>query len=150
MTLKVRDGGTLREITAFKLKYLGVERNVRAAKVYHSGALRTFYEASDPLTATASPSAQIAISALSEITSAPVTVTPTGGLAPYTYSWAVTSFAGTTPTIGNAGFATTDFSQINVGVGALHNCSFTCTVTDALGSTATAVTTVRFKRETGA
>jgi hypothetical protein len=150
MTLKVRDGSATREAASLKVKHLGAVRTARTAKVYHSGALRTFFVAANPLTASASHADQTVISSLSSFSSDSVTVTPGGGTAPYSYSWAITSFEGTTPTIGNTSFATTAFTQGGLLNGEENTCTFTCTVTDALANTATAIATVTFNRDTGA
>ena len=68
------------------------------------------------------------------VTSASVTITASGGTAPYTYSWAKKSGDAITATAASS--ATTAFNG-TVGVGETITAVFTCTVTDSAGSPAT-------------
>lgn len=68
------------------------------------------------------------------IASNSVTVTPTGGVAPYSYSWALG--VGTTITINSAAAATTGFTSIgSVPPWTAYEDTATCTVTDSTGGT---------------
>jgi hypothetical protein len=61
------------------------------------------------------------------------TATATGGVAPYTYSWAVTSGQA----VGLYGaFTSTVYAQFGGGAGT-YTSTLTCTVTDSLSHTAT-------------
>jgi hypothetical protein len=64
-----------------------------------------------------------------------VTAVPTGGLSPYTYSWAKVS--GDTFTIGSATSASTSFN-ITVSFGDYLSAVYRCTVTSADGQVVTA------------
>lgn len=76
-----------------------------------------------------------------DITTSATAASATGGAAPYTYAWAQ---YGTTPetwTIGAATSASTAFTATNIADGAIAFAYFKVTITDALGSKATAIVT---------
>lgn len=75
------------------------------------------------------------------VTTGTTTATPTGGQAPYTYSWARVGAGSGTPTAPTA--ATTAFTR-GMGLGETADETFRCTVTDALGATATADVDAQF------
>jgi hypothetical protein len=75
----------------------------------------------------------------STVTTNAVTVTPTGGTAPYTYAWAYVS--GDTFTIDASTAATTTFTR-TVGSSTMYSAVYRCTVTDAAAATATIDVTV--------
>ena len=66
-----------------------------------------------------------------------VTATPSGGAAPYTYSWSLVS--GTSFTVNSASSATTSFSKTAAGSsgGTTYSATYRCTITDFYGYTAT-------------
>jgi hypothetical protein len=66
------------------------------------------------------------------ITTGGVTITPTGGTAPYTYAWAKQS--GDTVNVTAPTAATTTFSQTG-GAGEVFNATYCCTVTDDVAAT---------------
>lgn len=73
------------------------------------------------------------------LTSNTTTVTPAGGVAPFTYAWAYLSGdTGVNPTAASS--ATSAFSG-SIAVGEVKSTTFRCTVTDANGATATASVT---------
>lgn len=80
----------------------------------------------------------------STATTDPTTVTPTGGVAPYTYSWAFVS--GNTATINSPTSATTTFTRSvfldTAGQSVFRTGVYRCTVTDSASQTATADVTV--------
>lgn len=142
MALKIRDGGTLRTITKLKIKQAGVLREIRTLKVMHGGTLRTVATFAGPLSATVSPSQVPGDgrgASNATITTTAATAQPTGGLSPYTYSWALTTNGG-----GNASTAlasssaSTAFRKTGVPAEALYTDRWTVTVTSADGQTATA------------
>lgn len=114
-------------------------------RAYISGAWKDVAVFIAPLSATAAPSVidEIIIGAGTIITP-PVTVTPAGGLAPYTYSCVRVS--GTGGTVTNPTSATTSFRRA-MGNGEVVTNVFRWTVTDALSSTTTADVTVNFTSE---
>jgi hypothetical protein len=105
---------------------LATEANISAASVAASAGA---------LTATASPSslykAQVGSGA---VTTDPVTITPAGGTAPYTYAWAYKSgYASFTPSSATA--ATVDFTSASLSIGQTRSGVWTCTVTDDAAAT---------------
>jgi hypothetical protein len=146
--VRVRHGGAARLLTSVKAKHLGSLRTIRTIKVMNNGVLRTVYSAASSLSASADDSTVVAISEDATISTQTVTITPSGGQAPYNYSWAVTSFTGSpTPTISSASFASTYFTQ--TGVSASDSAVFTCTVTDNLGDEVEVAVNVTFIRNSG-
>lgn len=82
-----------------------------------------------PLTAVAAPSARSAVGTTSTLVTMASVCTASGGVAGYTYAWALTSGAGisaTTPTT-----ASTTFTATGMAVGEIRNATFVCNVTDA-------------------
>jgi hypothetical protein len=99
------------------------------------------------MSASASPSTLYELSTNANITSDNTTVTPTGGVAPYTYSWAKVS--GDTLTLSNASAATTNFSKNGIPEWEFVSALYRCTVTDSSSPalTATADVDVTLERE---
>lgn len=94
---------------------------------------------SGDLTASASPTFVSKLDSLGagSKTTDSTTVTPSGGVAPYTYSWAKKS--GDTIAPDSASAATTTFTG-TVTAGAFASAVYTCTVTDSTGGTALTTT----------
>ena len=84
-------------------------------------------------TASASPTSLYKSTLTSSATTSSTTVTPSGGTAPYTYSWAKVS--GDTVTITSPTAATTTFSKSGMGVGDTFSGTYRCTVTDSTSGT---------------
>lgn len=88
---------------------------------------------SGALTATADKSAVVGTRVgAGTATTATVTITPSGGTAPYTYAWAKKSGDTIAPTAATS--AATAFSG-SVTVGELKKAAYTCTVTDNVAAT---------------
>lgn len=100
--------------------------------------------ASIPTAKAAPTSVSVTGSAASETTPS-TTVTPTGGLAPYTYAW-TWSVGGTSITIGSPSSATTTFNNGSMTSGSTLTGTAKCTVTDALGQTCIATVAVSLSR----
>lgn len=133
MTLKDASG-VLQTITAVQVKDGSSMRSIVRMKVMDGATLRTVATFVQPLTASA-PAGEFTRSFDSEtMTSDPVTCTPSGGLAPYTYLWTVVSgtVSITTPTA-----ASTTFSKTVTTPSVQEFATVRCTVTDSAGSTAT-------------
>lgn len=77
--------------------------------------------------------------AAANLTTSSTTVTPTGGVAPYTYAWTQVGTPPYTWVIGSAAAATTNFTCNSLGVGNSTSEDFLCTVTDAVGAKSTVV-----------
>jgi hypothetical protein len=99
------------------------------------------------MTASASPTSLYKTGPTSSQTTASVTVTPSGGVSPYTYSW--TLLTGDTLTVNSPTAATTTFSMTGMISGDSFDATYRCTVTDSTGGTpltATADVTVTIER----
>lgn len=75
-----------------------------------------------------------------------LTATPAGGKAPFTYSWSTLSHTGSSPTITSPTSASTTASAV-VAANTDQTATVQVTVTDALGSTATATGTFFFSNQ---
>src|SRR5690606_22095433 len=139
--MRVLDNGTLRTITGGWVKQAGILRRLKTMKVKDGDTLRLVGKFASPLSASlpeftstgevSPPSPQVV--------SAQATVIVTGGFPPFSYSWVRVS--GNSFTIGSPSGATTTFSAPLIAPSALSGL-YRVTVTDALGDTATAETTV--------
>jgi len=128
------DGGTWRTINSARVRIENVWRNVTSVRVYQGGAWRDAATFIQPLSVSLSATSVNAdVQGSGIATSAPVTATPSGGVAPFTYSWTRVSGLSSTATTPTA--ATSAFSRF-VGVGESASEEWRCTVTDALGTTA--------------
>lgn len=85
------------------------------------------------MTASASPTSLYKVGPTSSQTTASTTVTPTGGVSPYTYSWAL--LTGDTLTITSPTAASTTFSVTGLISGDSRTATYRCTVTDSTGGT---------------
>lgn len=96
-----------------------------------------------PLSVSISPDAQGLASSNkpTRVVTNAVTATPTGGKAPFSYVWSLLSGS---PTITSPTNASTTFSQV-VAPGGSASATARVTVTDALGSTATADVSISFE-----
>ena len=145
MPWHARDGGIWRTITSPAVRVSGSWQPVQNAWVRVSGAWQNFYAAVTSFTASASPTFVTGLNIISAPDDCPVTtnsttVTPTGGVAPYTYSWAYVS--GDSATVNSPTSATTTFSRNvfinNPGQSFIRSGVYRCTVTDSASQTATA------------
>lgn len=123
----------------------GTWRTLKYAEAYYSGAWRKIVSFVLPLTLSATGGSGSAAS--STVTGNTATATPSGGLAPFTYSWV--HLSGATMTINTPSSASTTFTASGVADGATVTATFRCTATDSLGSTATADLTVNLTNRTG-
>ena len=128
--MQARIGGVWRTIAAAKAYINGAWRTPSTAKAYVSGAWRTVANFVSPITLAITGQYQSISS-----TSQSQTATPTGGLAPFAYVWATVSssypltFSGgtaATTTVATSSPYTDEYVTVQ------------CTVTDALGTSATA------------
>lgn len=139
---KVRDAGITRTITGMLVKHAGSTRRVKSVKVMQGGTLRTVAQFASTLSASVTPSAVVGGAASNfpaTVTTQTATATPSGGAAPYTYSWVNVSGYGSInrPTQAGTSFTAT------VPTGTFHGV-FRVTITDAIGQTATADVTASF------
>lgn len=140
MTVIVRDGTNApRTITAVQVRDgTNTPRDVSEIRVRDSNNVsRIVFSTASPLSAVADPSDVFGFdSGTGTATTNSTTVTPSGGVAPYSYSWAVQSYTGSVePIIGSSSTATSDFIQTGLGSGEYTFATFVCTVTDDDGAT---------------
>lgn len=150
MTITIKHEGVLRPITGIKVMYGGTLRTIRSVKVMEGDTLRTVALFAPPISLSVSPSssfASVTSASVVAVTTRNVTAFVTGGTAPFSYSWAQTS--GQPASIYSPTNATTKFSMA-LGPGSDEDAQFTCTVTDSLGLTASAVAFVNFRNNSGA
>lgn len=139
MPVKVMDaGGVLQTVARFGLwDGTKIVQALRIKVMDPDGVtLRTVATFAAPLSATAAPSpvtkTHLGTSG-DNVTTAVVTVTPTGGIGPYTYAWSVLSYSSAiSPTIAAPSNASTSFTQPAVDIS--ETATFRCTVTDADGA----------------
>lgn len=83
------------------------------------------------------------------ITTASVTITPSGGVPSYTHAWTQLGTSTLTWTIGSPAAATTSFTAQNVPEGTIEVVTFKDTVTDAAGNVATKIITANARHFSG-
>lgn len=146
MPIQVRKGGVWRQIASAQVFANGAWRSLVAVKVYAGGAWRTvanFTAPSGTFSLSASDSQIFSSGPTSSQTTNTVTVTPSGGLAPYTYSWVfVSRDSNASYSLTNAASAFTAVSATGVPAGATGTASIQCTCTDSTGLTATSAVVV--------
>jgi hypothetical protein len=124
-------------VTSAKI-YIGAGWRVRTRRMlYKGGVWKQVARYLSPISATADPTSafgSVSSSGVATVYSSSVTIMPTGGLAPYTYTWSAPGFI-----ISNSGNATTYFSA-NVAPFGEFSGTATCTVSDTLGDPVATVT----------
>jgi hypothetical protein len=152
MAIKVRFGGVWQTITGGQVFSGGAWRSLVAVQVYSGGAWRQVGNFTPPGTggggggalslslSTTAIGGRAGTGATAMTTSNSATVTPSGGLAPYSYAWSVVSSDGqATYTIDSSTLSTTTATATSLGGPLPSSCGCTihCVVTDSLGATAT-------------
>lgn len=137
MPLKVLDtGNILRTITSLKIWDGGALRPLRTLKVLGTDgvSLVTVAGFAPPLSLEQPYGAVYVSGASAQLASGPIQATPSGGVAPYTYSWGIVSGACTftAPTS-----SVTSVNSPTLGAGDIANATVRCTCTDDAGQTAT-------------
>ena len=133
--------GAWRTVSSGRAYVGGAWRPLVKARAYIGGEWREVASFIPPLSLSISPLATDGSRLGSgAITTLPVTATPNGGQAPYSYMWDRTAGFGA---VNSGTSSTTTFSQ-SVGNGEEVTGTFRCTVTDNLGATATASVTATF------
>lgn len=132
--MKSYAGSAWREIVSGKAFFNNSWRTLTIGKVFKGGAWQQIFSFVPPLSVAVSPTSFSASSRGSNIASKSLTATPTGGLAPFTYAWTVTS---TTAPVTLSGASTANVTVSgDVSVVDTITVSLSCTVTDSLGTTA--------------
>lgn len=130
-----RVGGSWRTITRGEVYLGGSWRMLTRGEIYKGGAWHTLFTFVSPMTASASPPTAFGEGNSPHsviVSSGTVTVTPGGGLGPYTYSWSAPDVTVRVPASANTDFYATLLAGQEIGTVA------SCLVTDSLGATATA------------
>jgi hypothetical protein len=145
MTMLSRIGGEFKTITGAKVFAGGAMRTIVAIKGFIDGAWRdlanfTVEPEVSGFTVSA-PSSVSAVAALSSIQTDLVTLTPSGGLAPYTYAWTALGV-----TISRPSSASTRFTATQMQFEEEREVTATCVVNDALGSTVIVTIPITFQR----
>jgi hypothetical protein len=136
--LEVFRNGAWHELTSLKVYRSGAWRRLKTLKVYSGGAWRSIVNFIQPLTLSVSPSSVSGAGSgttAQTVYSGSATVTPSGGVGPFTYSWARVSGAAITP-LSPSSASSAFYKYLNKFE--LANATMRCTVTDSQGSTATA------------
>lgn len=137
MALRLKDtGGTLRTITNLSILDGATPRTLRTLKVMGTDnvTLRTVAVFAAALTLATSGSTTGVTFLSSTCSVGPITATPTGGLAPFTYVWAVISG---TCTISGGTSASATFIKYGMSPGITEFATVRCTCTDSAGQVAT-------------
>lgn len=147
---KIRKGGVWRDITGCKIFAQGTWREILQIKIYKGGAWRTVANFSAPAGGGGGGGGTIAVSISPssfsvhaedtlQADSSTLTATPSGGVAPYSYTWEPITFGGLCNGVSftHAGLASTIVTMFFSGYGS-GSVSLRCTATDSLGSTGSA------------
>jgi hypothetical protein len=132
--MKVFLGGSWREVTTRRAYVGGAWRRVTRRMAYIGGAWRTVATFLTPLSSSTSVSMVFGDGGgftVTTVLSDTVTVTPSGGLGPYTYAWSKTGAAA----LSSTNSATVYVSQA-LSKSASSSGTLSYTVTDSLGATA--------------
>ena len=143
MAIKIVDAGVTRTITAGKVRVAGITRNLLSIKVMDGGTLRTVATFVQPMSVSLSASSVSGASQNDPIYTGSTTATPSGGKGPYSYAWTIQSFEGVESTALYPSMSSTGFTK-SVPDGDTETDVWRVTVTDSLGSTATATVSARF------
>lgn len=140
--MRVRVNGAWEDIDSGLVRVGNAWKQLASIRVYVGGAWKEGKTFVPALSLAITPDVGVSGSRTGAglVTTTAATATPTGGLAPYTYAWVNIGGVGSPNTPASA---TTTFSA-TLGSGDDTFGDFQCTVTDSLGTTATAVTTAFF------
>lgn len=141
MPLNAIVGGGEYSVNSASVIVGGVAKTVRRIEAWNGSAWKVVKNFAPAMSASANNPEVYATGTQTSLTTNSVTITPSGGQAPYTYAWSL--YGGDTANITSPTFATTTFSQ-NVGPGESLIAQFQCVVTDSLGSTASVIVTAYF------
>lgn len=156
MTLQIRRGGSWITPTGLKIYKAGAWRSIQAIKIYAGGAWRDVANFTPPsggggggggaIVLTLSRTSINKATFSSTGSTANVTATPSGGLAPYTYSW--TRISGSGINANTPSSATTSFQATGLSEDETRTATFRCTCTDSLGTSDAEDCAVSITRQT--
>jgi hypothetical protein len=132
--LRVQVGGTAQ--TVKRIKGMADLRTFKRVRVMVSGVMQTVFQFLNAVLSTDSVFGNVSGgSGSSDVTTSVVSVTVTGGTAPFTYLWQETSNNSSyTWVIGSSATASTSFTAQSLAPLDTAAAGFTCTVTDADGN----------------
>lgn len=139
MPLQIRFGGDWITPSALKIFSAGAWRDIKAIKIFEGGAWRDVANftapggGSSPMTISLNTHSINKLTFNPSATTSNVTATPSGGLAPYTYSWVKQSGGAITASTSSA---TTAFNAGSLAVFETRSAVFRCACTDSLGASA--------------
>lgn len=153
MALRFLDTGSVqRAITKLRSQDGSNLRTIKRLQFMDGATLRTVAAFAPAMTVSASPVEVFGTGSSSgsiTVTTSTTLVTPSGGVAPYRYSWSVLgddnpigSVVATAPSS-----AITAFSMTNVEPSAFYTATVLCTVTDFSGQSANVTVTAYFNNE---
>lgn len=130
----VRVGGAWKPVDSAEVRLGGQWKRILSVSARVGGVWKQIASYAPAMSASVSPAAAAGlISGLGDCTTNSVTVTPSGGLAPFTYAWAKVSGEGA---VDRPSSATTAFTD-NLALNESTSGAFRCTVTDSAAQTAT-------------
>ena len=139
MTIKVRSASGVKGVNSVRVR--GATSTIRAARIkvrtgLGVGDLDQVYTGVEAM-GVAPASVYYDFSAFESSTvSGSIGVSITGGLAPFTYSWSVVSFSGSSPpSISSSTAASTNVTQTGLGINEMVTATFQCVVNDSTGQT---------------
>lgn len=139
--MSVYDLGARRTVAKARVRHGGVLRELKTVKVMHGNALRLVASFIQPLVVAASNTGNFPGYGP---TTRPSTTTVTGGLPPFSYSWAILTGSATinTPSASSTSFTKPDFVHGDEVIARV-------TVTDGAGSQAQATMTASWRTDPG-
>lgn len=149
MSAQVFIGGSWRNITGGKIFLGGSWRNITRGKIYKGGAWLDGPAFTSTLAVVDMPSiVNVSGSSASPITldSGVITATPSGGVPPYSYAWSIINDLGPAMTLSSTATASTSAHAV-LSAGDFAQSALRVTVTDSIGSTATADATVTLSND---
>lgn len=137
----LRDGGGIDEIGAIVVRDGSGLSNIGTGLIRDGDSLETFFAPGSGLTLDVTPVAYgaAATNFATTVTTSTVTVTVTGGTAPYTFAWERTDDVLGDWSIASPTAQSTAFRKGLVSPGDNETAYFACTVTDANGNSATTI-----------
>lgn len=139
--MRVRTGGAWKEVASGRVYVGGAWKQLKEARYYDGSAWVTIATFIPELSLSVPSNEVVTRLGAGTATTVDVTATPTGGQAPYTYSWA-RIVAGSSVSL-SPNSATTKFARY-LGNGDEVSETHRCTCTDAFGTTATGDIAVSF------
>jgi hypothetical protein len=144
MAVQVRFSGIWRTLTGAQVFANGAWRSLVAIQAFVGGQWRIVGNFTVPpgdggtfdLGTSASSVSGLGVVDSTTVTSGFVSAVPSGGLSPYSYSWAIVSSDGQTYVIHGPTSATVSVTGSGLPMDDVSTCTIRCTATDSLGSIA--------------